>query len=148
MYFFLSVRERARKNSDGDSEGIYDWHVHICSENNFPTAAGLASSAAGYACLVYALAQLYDLKSDLTELARRGSGSACRSIYGGFVRWHMGIGNDGRDSIAKQIAPSSHWPELRILILIVSSFFCYRRNKMECNNDFFCCYRLIVKARK
>lgn len=115
------IRERARKNSDGKSEGIYDWHVHICSENNFPTAAGLASSAAGYACLVFALAQLYDLKSDLTELARRGSGSACRSIHGGFVRWHMGVKDNGSDSIARPIASSSHWPEFRIMILVVDN---------------------------
>ena len=44
--------------------------VHICSENNFPTAAGLASSAAGYACLVASLARLYQLEGDLSALAR------------------------------------------------------------------------------
>lgn len=64
---------------------IFDWNIHICSENNFPTAAGLASSAAGYACLVFALAKLYNVEGDLSTLARIGSGSACRSIYGGWV---------------------------------------------------------------
>ena len=40
---------------------MLDWNVHICSENNFPTAAGLASSAAGYACLVYSLCKLFGI---------------------------------------------------------------------------------------
>jgi diphosphomevalonate decarboxylase len=43
---------------------MLDWNVHICSENNFPTAAGLASSAAGYACLVYSLCKLYGIPDD------------------------------------------------------------------------------------
>lgn len=94
--------------------------VHICSKNNFPTAAGLASSAAGYACLVYCLAQVYDVKCELSLIARQGSGSACRSIYGGFVRWVAGVHDDGSDSIAVQVAPASHWPDLEMLILVVS----------------------------
>lgn len=95
--------------------------MHICSENNFPTAAGLASSAAGYACFVYTLASLYGLKNEeLTGIARLGSGSACRSIYGGFVQWQKGEKHDGTDSIAIQIAPASHWPEMHVLILVVS----------------------------
>ncbi|GLH07016.1 Diphosphomevalonate decarboxylase, partial [Gryllus bimaculatus] len=96
------------------------WHVHICSENNFPTAAGLASSAAGYACLVATLAQLYGVSGDMSAIARQGSGSACRSMLGGFVRWHKGVEESGSDSVATQIAPASHWPELRILVLVVS----------------------------
>ncbi|XP_077286950.1 mevalonate diphosphate decarboxylase [Arctopsyche grandis] len=97
-----------------------DYHIHICSENNFPTAAGLASSAAGYACLVAALSKLYHLKGDLTGIARLGSGSACRSLYGGFVQWHSGTLPDGSDSIATQIVPAQHWPQMRVLILVVS----------------------------
>ncbi|ETN00116.1 diphosphomevalonate decarboxylase [Phytophthora nicotianae INRA-310] len=61
-------------------------HLHIVSTNSFPTAAGLASSAAGYACLVAALAEFYGIsKADeefpgqLSAIARQGSGSACRS---------------------------------------------------------------------
>lgn len=98
-----------------------NYKLHICSENDFPTAAGLASSAAGYACFVYTLASLYGLENEeLTAIARLGSGSACRSIYGGFVQWHKGELADGTDSIATQIAPASHWPEMHVLILVVS----------------------------
>ncbi|CAD0202727.1 unnamed protein product [Chrysodeixis includens] len=101
------------------SDEFLQWKVHVCSENNFPTAAGLASSAAGYACLVTALAKLYKVKSNVSSIARLGSGSACRSVYGGFVRWHAGTSADGSDSIATQIVESTHWPEMRALILVV-----------------------------
>lgn len=93
--------------------------IRVCSENNFPTAAGLASSAAGYACFVFALAKLYKVKSDISSIARLGSGSACRSVYGGFVRWYAGSKSDGSDSVATQVADASHWPEMRALILVV-----------------------------
>ncbi|CAH1958969.1 unnamed protein product [Acanthoscelides obtectus] len=97
-----------------------NWKFSIKSENNFPTAAGLASSAAGYACLVSALAKLYEIEDNVSFIARMGSGSACRSMYGGWVLWCKGSSPDGRDSIAKQIAPASHWPEMRVLILVVN----------------------------
>ena len=61
------LREIRKRAKTDESE-----HVHICSENNFPTAAGLASSAAGYACLVYALCTLYEIKGDFSEIARQG----------------------------------------------------------------------------
>lgn len=70
--------------------------------------------------IAYALARVYGVESDLSEVARRGSGSACRSLYGGFVEWKMGEQADGKDSVARQVAPESHWPELRVLILVVS----------------------------
>jgi diphosphomevalonate decarboxylase len=47
------------------SEELKNWKLHICSENNFPTAAGLASSAAGYACLVTSIAKLYRVEVSL-----------------------------------------------------------------------------------
>lgn len=82
---------------------------------------GLASSAAGYACLVRALAHIYKIDDqEISSIARMGSGSACRSIYGGFVQWKMGKEKFGQDSIAVQVASESHWPELKILILVVN----------------------------
>lgn len=111
---------RARAAAEKSVDDLFlSWKVHVCSENNFPTAAGLASSAAGYACLVTALAKLFKVKSDVSSIARLGSGSACRSVYGGFVRWHAGVKPDGTDSVATQIVDSSHWPEMRALILVV-----------------------------
>jgi diphosphomevalonate decarboxylase len=98
--------------------------LRIVSENNFPTAAGLASSAAGFAALVRAVADLYKLPQTPTELsriARQGSGSACRSLFGGFVAWEMGSAADGSDSQAVEVAPASSWPEMRALILVASA---------------------------
>lgn len=112
----IKVRAAAEKSVSDD---FLLWKVRVCSVNNFPTAAGLASSAAGYACLVYALAKLYKVKSDISSIARLGSGSACRSIYGGFVRWHTGVDPQGHDSIASQIVDNTYWPQLRALILVV-----------------------------
>lgn len=94
------------------------------SENNFPTAAGLASSAAGLAAFVRAIADLYELTdspADLSLIARQGSGSACRSLFGGYVAWRMGSAADGSDSVAALVAEAAHWPEMRALILVASA---------------------------
>ncbi|KAH3900758.1 probable Diphosphomevalonate decarboxylase [Saccharomycodes ludwigii] len=101
-----------------------EWYLHIVSENNFPTAAGLASSAAGLAALVVSIAKLYQLPqsySELSVIARMGSGSACRSLFGGYVAWEMGQLQDGSDSKAVEIAPMEHWPQMKALILVVSA---------------------------
>ncbi|XP_032620149.1 diphosphomevalonate decarboxylase [Chelonoidis abingdonii] len=119
------MRRLARKRRGGSAGAVVPlslaYKVHVASVNNFPTAAGLASSAAGYACLVHTLARLYGVEGELSEVARQGSGSACRSMLGGFVQWLMGERPDGKDSIAQQVAPETHWPELRVLILVVSA---------------------------
>lgn len=99
------------------------YKVHIASYNNFPTAAGLASSASGFAALVASLAQLYALNvspSVLSIIARQGSGSACRSLFGGFVAWQKGESSTGEDSLAIEVAPQSHWPAIHALICVVS----------------------------
>lgn len=99
------------------------WKLHIVSENNFPTAAGLASSAAGFAALVVAIAKLFNLPNDMSELskiARKGSGSACRSLFGGYVAWEMGELQDGSDSKAVEVLPMEQWPQMKAAILVVS----------------------------
>jgi len=90
-------------------------------ESNIPIAAGLASSACGFAALAIVLDQLFDWELpeyQLSILARLGSGSASRSIWQGFVEWHAGFRADGMDSFAEPISES--WPELCIGLLIVS----------------------------
>lgn len=78
--------------------------ARVDSHNHVPTAAGLASSASAFAALAGAASQaagLYLSRRDLSRLARRGSGSATRSIYGGLVEWHRG--HDDATSYAEPI---------------------------------------------
>ncbi|KAI0063550.1 Diphosphomevalonate decarboxylase [Artomyces pyxidatus] len=114
-------REVEEKNSSEPKLSTFG--VHISSRNNFPTAAGLASSASGFAALVSSLAALYALPanpSELSLIARQGSGSACRSLFGGYVAWQEGTAADGSDSLAIEIAPREHWPDMHALICVVS----------------------------
>ncbi|KAL7537361.1 hypothetical protein ACHAWF_005739 [Thalassiosira exigua] len=126
------VRALATDKLDPDTKRVVvakdqwkDMRVHVASYNTFPTAAGLASSAAGYAALVAALVRLFGAKEsypgEFTAIARQGSGSACRSLYGGFVAWRAGGAKpDWSDSIAEQVADEAHWDEVRAVILVVS----------------------------
>ena len=90
--------------------------------NTVPTAAGLASSASGFAALTLSTNSLmgWNLpQHQLSALARLGSGSASRSLWHGFVKWHAGQLPDGSDSVAN---PLDHqWPDLRVGLLTVSS---------------------------
>jgi diphosphomevalonate decarboxylase len=98
-------------------------YAKITTENHVPTAAGFASSASGYAALAAAATKAMRLsltKEELSRIARQGSGSACRSIYGGFVEWEMGCSADGTDSIAHQILDEKAW-QLSILSVVISS---------------------------
>ncbi len=95
----------------------------IKTHNLFPTSSGLASSASGFAALAIGINKLCDLKlskKDVSILARQGSGSAARSIHGGFVRWHKGVCLDGSDSYAEQLFNENYWPEFRVLVIVVS----------------------------
>ena len=95
--------------------------AHILSENNFPVGAGIASSASAFAALTLAAITALGLEmseKDLSRLARRGSGSACRSIPTGFVEWYRG--NSDLDSFAVSIAKPSHW-DLVDCIAVVES---------------------------
>ncbi|WP_040979310.1 diphosphomevalonate decarboxylase [Oceanobacillus jeddahense] len=97
-------------------------YAQVQSVNHVPTAAGLASSASGLAALAAASSKAIGLSLDnmeLSRLARQGSGSASRSIYGGFVEWQMGEREDGLDSYAVQIADQSHW-DIRIAAVVLS----------------------------
>ncbi|KAI3404674.1 MVD1 [Candida oxycetoniae] len=119
------LRQLRKQDEEKDDSlpKLSDYKLHIVSENNFPTAAGLASSAAGFAALIFAIAKLFNLQqtnSELSKIARKGSGSACRSLFGGFVAWEMGSQVDGSDSKAIEIAPLSHWPSMKAMILVVS----------------------------
>lgn len=95
----------------------------IHSTNNFPTAAGLASSASGYAAIAKGINHLLDLKlsdKELSQLARRGSGSAARSIFGGIVEMHKGIEPDGSDCYAEQIYHPDYFP-LDVVVVITNA---------------------------
>jgi diphosphomevalonate decarboxylase len=97
-------------------------HFDVRTENNIPTAAGLASSASGFAALVMALDDLAGWGLDrkrLSMLARLGSGSASRSVFDGFVQWNAGTRPDGMDSFAEPLP--IQWPEFRMGILELSS---------------------------
>ncbi|CCE65774.1 hypothetical protein TPHA_0M01990 [Tetrapisispora phaffii CBS 4417] len=109
--------------SDSSMPTMSQWKLHIVSENNFPTAAGLASSAAGFAALVVAITKVFQLKEDYSEIskiARKGSGSACRSLFGGYVAWEMGQSIDGSDSKAVPVSTKEDWPNMKAAVLVVS----------------------------
>ncbi len=96
------------------------WRAHVVSQNNFPTGAGIASSASGFAALTVAAAAALGLElsgRELSRLARLGSGSACRSLFGGYVEWVAGT--DDASSYAHPLAPPEHWP-LHDLIAVVA----------------------------
>jgi diphosphomevalonate decarboxylase len=93
--------------------------INMCSKittkNSFPASAGIASSASGFAALTVAAAAALGLKLgelELSVLARLGSGSACRSIPDGFVKWE--------DSYAYSLYPPSYW-DLRDILLIIEN---------------------------
>lgn len=108
--FLDLVREKAQKSLFAKVE----------SQNFVPTAAGLASSASGLAALAGACNEAFNLNlpSDaLSRFARRGSGSACRSIFGGFVEWEKG--HDDATSQAVPIASDAWEEELAMIFILI-----------------------------
>lgn len=59
------------------------------------------------------------MEGDVSTIARMGSGSACRSLYGGWVKWVVGQNQDGLDSNAIQVQDENYWPEIEILVCVV-----------------------------
>ncbi|WP_059748217.1 diphosphomevalonate decarboxylase [Staphylococcus haemolyticus] len=97
-------------------------HALIESENFVPTAAGLASSASAYAALAGACNEALQLglsDKDLSRLARRGSGSASRSIYGGFAEWEKG--HDDESSFAHRIEADGWENELAMVFVVINN---------------------------
>ena len=88
------------------------------TENTFPTSAGIASSSSGFAALAIALdraARLQLSPAQLSSLARTGSGSASRAVFGGFTSFPAGSEH------ASQLFDHNHWPDLRIVVVMVSA---------------------------
>lgn len=99
------------------------FRARLTTSNDFPTAAGLASSASGFAALAAAACWAAGLEltpRELSILARQGSGSACRSIFGGFVEWHRGEREDGLDSYAEPLLEPVAW-DLAMLVTILEA---------------------------
>jgi diphosphomevalonate decarboxylase len=91
------------------------------SQNNFPMGAGIASSASAFAALSLAASRAAGLalsERQLSQLARTGSGSACRSVPGGFVEWKVDACDT--NSAAESLAPAGHW-DLVDCVAIIST---------------------------
>lgn len=97
-----------------------DHRFRVVTSNAFPTGAGLASSSSGFAALaagcstVAGRPDLVDNLALLSRLARHGSGSASRAVYGGFTEWSAGAES------AHPVHPGDHWPELRVIAFVTS----------------------------
>ena len=96
-------------------------HAEVASVNSFPTAAGLASSASGFAALVVAVDHALGAgleRTELAELARQCSGSAARSLFGGFVE--LRLRPDGAGTDTGQILAAADWP-LQVVVAVTST---------------------------
>lgn len=121
-----SVREQIKVSSFLDiirKQAGVRLYANITTKNYVPTGAGFASSASGYAALAAAATKAIGLccsDAELSRIARQGSGSACRSIFGGFVEWEKGCLFDGSDSFARQIMDEKAWT-LSVLSVVITS---------------------------
>jgi diphosphomevalonate decarboxylase len=95
--------------------------ARVMSRNNFPSGAGLASSASGFAALTLAATTAAGLalsQRELSALARLGSGSASRSVPGGFVEWRPAERHE--DSYGVSIAPPEHWALADVIAIVAA----------------------------
>lgn len=118
LHHFSIVIDTMRSHATQLAVRHADVPVLIESRNSFPTAAGIASSSSGFAALVLALNEWWDLSLSIEELsavARTGSGSAARSVYGGFTRLDAGA------EYAQALYATDWWAELRILVAITDT---------------------------
>ena len=103
--------------------GKSNLYAEVYSVNAVPTAAGFASSASGFAALAAAATRAIGLnvnEQELSKITRQGSGSACRSIYGGFAEWVKGEKLDGSDSYAVPIVPKEYW-DVRVAAVVLNA---------------------------
>ncbi len=111
-YVLDIIRDRAKIHESAE----------VMTENNFPSGAGIASSASAFAALALAGSKAAGLnlsEKELSRLARRGSGSAARSIPGGFVEWQAGDSDE--DSFAFSIAEKDHWKLVDCVAIVSAS---------------------------
>jgi diphosphomevalonate decarboxylase len=95
-----------------------DLKARVVSKNNFPSGTGISSSASGLAALTMATCEALSLNlstKEISELARQGSGSACRSVPDGFVEW---VSYEDGQSFAQSIFPENHWNILDIVAVV------------------------------
>jgi diphosphomevalonate decarboxylase len=101
--------------------GKQNLFAHVESENHFPTAAGLASSASGFAALAGAATVAAGMDYDphlVSRMARRSSASAARSVWGGFVK--LAAGTPGDDSLAAEpVKGAEHW-DVRLVVALTA----------------------------
>jgi diphosphomevalonate decarboxylase len=112
---------RVSRYLDRIREQYYRMFARVASVNSFPAGTGIASSASAFAALstaaIAAFGEGLPDETEMTRWARRGSGSACRSIQSGFVEWTGGT--DDSTSVSTQLASPDHW-DLRDFVVVVS----------------------------
>ncbi len=117
--------ERFARGVEAHVERLAAWAgvsspMRIAAHNNFPTGAGLASSAAGFTALTVAVVGALGKKAEPTELSvlarLSGSGSAARSVFGGYVEWPAGEHEDAGHGV--QLAPPEYWDLCNVVAIV------------------------------
>lgn len=125
--------------------------VEVFTRKSFPVGSGLAGSAASASAMAEAFAGLIERNSDrrlVSIMARQGSGSAARSVYGGFVMWRKG--NDNATSFAEQLFDENHWDLRNVIALVssapkkVSSFEGMRISKQTCPESLYSTFNRVA----